>query len=86
MKTLLNTGANIRYIRQHLLKLTREQLAKKLGLSTKTIYNWENKQIVKQSNYYSVCNLIEDKKEFSIGYKLPAPIREITIKGEISLD
>ena len=64
----INTGENLRHIRKNYLKLSKKKLADKLKISEKTVYNWENKELVKMANWLSVCSLIEHDKPLSIEY------------------
>lgn len=53
---------DIKQIREG-LKLTQEQFAKRLGVATKTISNWENGSIIPQSKYDAIKALIAQSQQ-----------------------
>lgn len=81
------------------LNLTKVQMAAELGLSEKTIYNYENSGKIPLCVHYALIHIVE-KKGGTISYegvtckdkgflltdiiiKLPVPIRNIDIKAKI---
>lgn len=77
MTNKLNTGKNLRHIRRKYLKLTKKELADRLGISEKTVYNWEQRKSIKIINWQALLSLIEDEP-FSLGYR-PQRTKEFKI-------
>tara|TARA_R110000868_G_scaffold156005_3_gene382676 strand:+ start:325 stop:558 length:234 start_codon:yes stop_codon:yes gene_type:complete len=64
----INTGRNLKFIRCNILNLSRPKLAKLLGISTKTIYNWEQKKELDYIKWQAILGLVPDIEPLSIGY------------------
>jgi len=86
MLNKLNSGRNLKFIRKNTLNLSRPKLAKRLGVATKTIYNWEQKKELDYIKWQAVLNLIPIppvEESFSIGYKPNYP-QNIIVDAEIA--